>query len=101
MANTFGDAFLTMLTTHPFTSVAITFGAQTGYGFEFVRGGSARGFLDGQAIIEETSVLVKVGDFTGLQQGGTITVDGTAGYEISRVEDVDDAHVVRLVLRDA
>ena len=101
MPNTFGDAMLDMLKTHPFTSVSITFGAQTGYGFEFVRGGSARSYGEQfAAIVDETSVLVKYNDFTGLQQDAAITVDGTA-FQIRRVEEVDDAHVRRLVLADA
>jgi hypothetical protein len=101
MANTFGDVFLDMLKTHPFTSVPITFAAQTGYGFEFVRGATAQGFVgDMAAVIEETSVLVKYGDFTSLQQDSAITVDGTT-YQIRRVENADDAHTIRLVLADA
>jgi hypothetical protein len=90
MANTFGDVFLDMLKTHPFTSVPITFAAQTGYGF----------VGDMAAVIEETSVLVKYGDFTSLQQDSAITVDGTT-YQIRRVENADDAHTIRLVLADA
>lgn len=101
MANTFGDVYLDLLKTHPFTSVTITFGVQTGYGFEFVRGSQVRSYGDSfSAVVDETSVLVKYGDFTGLQQDATITVDSTS-YQIRRVEDTDDAHVKRLVLADA
>ena len=101
MANTFGDAHLDMVKTYPGTSVPITYGAQTGYGFSFDRGGNPQGFVgDFAAVIEETSVLVKYGDFTSLQQDTAITVDGTS-YQIRRVEDTDDAHVIRLVLADA
>lgn len=101
MANTFGDAMLDMLKLHPFTSVAITFGAQSGYGFEFVRGGSVRSYGEQfSAIGDETSVLVKYNDFTELQQDAAISVDGTS-FQIRRVEEVDDAHIRRLVLADA
>lgn len=104
MPNTFGDAHLTMVKTYPGCSVAVTLNtvpAQTGYGFEFLRGSQVRTLVgDFSEVAEETSVLVKVGDFTGLKQGVTIDVDGTAVYEIRRVVDVDDAHLVRLVLAD-
>lgn len=101
MANTFGDAMLDMLKTHPFTSVTVVVGAQNGYGFEFQKAGGLRGFVgEEQAVIEETSVLVKSGDFTGLQADVSTTVDGTS-YVIRRVEDVDDGHVIRLVLAEA
>lgn len=101
MPNTFGDAHLDMVKTYPGTSVTVVYGATNGYGFDFVRGGSVRGFTgDMSAIVEETSVMVKYGDFSSLQQDTAITVDGTS-YQIRRVEDVDDAHLVRLVLADA
>lgn len=100
MANTFGDSDLDMIKVDPFSSVPIIYGAETGYGFDFTRGSGVRGFVgELSAVIEETSVSVKYGDFTSLQQGAAITVDGTA-YEIRRVEDVDDAHVIRIVLVD-
>ena len=101
MANTFGDVYLDMVKVHPFTSVPITYGAQTGYGFDFTRGAGVRSFAgDTQAIVEETGVSVKYGDFTGLKQPDTITVDGTQ-FAIGRVEDQDDAHVIRITLVDA
>lgn len=101
MANTFGDAHLNMVKTYPGTSVPIVYGAQNGYGFEFVRGSQVRTLVgDFGEVAEETSVLVKYGDFTGLQQDSAITVDGTA-YQIRRVEDVDDSHLVRITLADA
>lgn len=98
MANTFGDAHLNMVKVHPGLSVPITYLGQTGYGFSFDRGSGSQGFVgDYAAVISETSVLVKRGDFTGLKQDQDIKVDGTT-YQIRRVEDVDDAHVVRVVL---
>jgi len=101
MANTFGDVFLDLLKVHPFTSVPITYGAQTGFGFDFTRGAGVRSFAgDTQAIVEETGVSVKYGDFTNLQQDQTITVDSTS-YQIRRVENTDDAHVIRITLADA
>lgn len=101
MANTFGDAMLDMLKTHPFTSVPVVYGAVNGYGFEFVRAGQSQQFVgEYSAVVEETSVLVKYGDFAGLVQNAAITVDGTA-YKIVRVNDVDDAHLIRITLTDA
>jgi hypothetical protein len=101
MPNTFGDAHLDMVKTFPGTSVPVVYGATNGYGFEFVRGSNVRSYGDQfGAVVEETSVLVKYGDFSSLQQDTAITVDGTT-YQIRRVEDVDDAHLVRLVLADA
>lgn len=101
MPNTFGDAHLTMVKTHPGLSVPVVYGATNGYGFSFDRGSGVRGFVgDVSAIVEETSVLVMYGDFSALQQDTAITVDGTA-YQIRRVEDTDDAHVIRIVLADA
>jgi hypothetical protein len=101
MANTFGDTHLDMLKVHPFTSVPVVYGAVNGYGFDFVRGTNVRVFAgDAEGMVEETSVCVKYGDFSALQQDGSITVDSTT-YQIRRVEDIDDGHVIRLVLADA
>lgn len=101
MPNTFGDAHLDMVKTYPGCSVTVAYGATNGYGFEFLRGSQVRSLVeDFGAVIEETSVLVKYGDFASLQQETAITVDGTP-FQIRRVEDVDDAHMVKLVLADA
>lgn len=101
MPNTFGDADLDAMKNDPCISVVVVYGAVTGVGFDFVRGSQVRNLVgDFAAVAEETSVLVKKGDFSGLQADATITVDGTT-YRIGRVEDVDDAHVERLTLVDA